>query len=144
MNYLSELIFGKNTEPWENIPEAKVIGKYCLYYSPYKFENMNEINQNQECLIKGIINNETFYSSTFPDFNEKIFDTEHYEKVIYDLEQKYTNFAKTNFAKTNNPINNNIEIIKRIYPETFKYNNKDYDLSRYEFVIILTEKNKNT
>lgn len=139
MNYLSELIFGKRQEPaeWENIPEPKVVEKHCLYYSPYSYSGMAPIRLWQdewikEYKIRGIINNHTYYSSTFPDFNEKIFDTEHYEQVIHNLEKKYTDKAINN--------NNNIEIIKRIEPETFKYNDKDYDFSRYEFVVCITEK----
>jgi len=137
MNYLSELIFGKKTEPaeWENIPEPKVVEKYCLYYRPYSYSGMAPIacvdEHIREYKIQGINNNQPHYSSTFPDFNEKIFDTEHYEQVIYNLEQKYTNKAINN--------NNNIEIIKRITPETFNYNDKDYDFSRYEFVVCVTK-----
>jgi len=140
MNYLSELIFGKKTEPpeWENIKthEPKVIEKHCLYYRPYSYSGMTPFGwwqdeQIAEFKIQGINNNQTHYSSTFPDFNEKIFDTEHYEQVIYNLEQKYTDKAINN--------NNNIEIIKRIKPETFNYNDKDYDFSRYEFVVCITE-----
>ncbi len=138
MNYLSELIFGKKQEPaeWENIPEPKVVEKHCLYYRPYSYSGMVPIGLWQdewitEYKIQGIINNGTYYSSTFPDFNEKIFDTEHYEQVIHNLEKKYTDKAINN--------NNNIEIIKRIKPETFKYNDKDYDFSRYEFVVNITE-----
>ena len=144
MNYLKDLIFGSpvntsvNTpEPWENIPEPKVIEKYSLSYRPYSYGGMAPIACVDEWIreykIQGIINNHTYYSSTFPDFNEKIFDTEHYEMVIYNLEQKYTDKAINN--------NNNIEIIKRIKPETFNYNDKDYDFSRYEFVVTITEKN---
>ena len=141
MNYLKDLIFGApvNTsvstpEPWENIPEPKVIEKYSLSYRPYWFCGMapaiwtDEVNIFK---IKAIESNQTYYSSTFPDFNEKIFDTEHYEQVIYNLEQKYTNKAIND--------NNNIEIIKRIKTETFNYNDKDYDFSRYEFVVIITQ-----
>ena len=141
MNYLSELIFGKKVElpekpePWENIPEPKVIEKHCLYYRPYTYSGMAPVVWVDEWIreykIQGIKNNETFYSSTFPDFNEKIFDTEHYEQVIYNLEKKYTDKAINN--------NNNIEIIKRIKPQTFNYNDKDYDFSRYEFVVNITE-----
>lgn len=140
MNYLSELIFGRKQEPaeWENIktPEPKVIEKYFLYYRPYSYSGMAPIGLWQdewirEYKIQGIINNQTYYSSTFPDFNEKIFDTEHYEQVIYNLEKKYTDKAINN--------NNNIEIIKRIKPEIFNYNDKDYDFSRYEFVVCITE-----
>jgi hypothetical protein len=80
---------------------------------------------------QAIDNNRSYYSSTFPDVNEKIFDTEHYEQVICNLEKKYTDKAINN--------NNNIEIIKRIKPETFNYNDKDYDFSRYEFVVNITE-----
>lgn len=143
MNYLSELIFGKKTEPakWENIYESKIVAKYCLHYCPYRYQNsgmvdINPENQVRQWKIDGINNNETYYSSTFPDFNEKIFDTEHYEQVIYNLEKKYTNLVKTNKAINNN---NNIEIIKRINPETFNYNDKDYDFSRYEFIVNITE-----
>lgn len=139
MNYLSELIFGKKQEPaeWENMYESKIVVKYCLHYCPYRYQNsgmdngINPENQVRQWKIDGINNNETYYSSTFPDFNEKIFDTEHYEQVIYNLEQKYTDKAINN--------NNNIEIIKRIKPETFNYNDKDYDFSIYQFVVCITE-----
>lgn len=143
MNYLSELIFGKKTEDWENIPDAKKIQepknleKYSLSYRPYTYSGMAPIGWwvdewIREYKIQAINNNtEPYYSSTFPDFNEKIFDTEHYEQVIYNLEQKYTEKALNN--------KQNIEIIKRIKPDIFNYNDKDYDFSIYEFIVNITK-----
>jgi hypothetical protein len=137
MNYLSELFFGKKTEDWENIPEPKNLEKYCLSYCPYKYINSgmaHPLYSSDQALgwkIEGIKNNETYYSSTFPDFNEKIFDTEHYEQVINNLEQKYTEKAFNN--------KQNIEIIKRIKPHFFNYEDKEYDFSRYEFIVTITK-----
>jgi len=141
MNYLSELIFGKRQEPaeWENIPEPEIVEFYCIHYCPYRYENScclhpNPINGGDDATnnkIKGIQNNETDCRSTFPDFNEKIFDTEHYEQVIANLEKTYTQKAINN--------KHNIEIIKRLRPYTFNYNDKDYDFSWYEFVIKITK-----
>jgi hypothetical protein len=136
MNYLSELIFGKKIEEWENICEPKIIEKYSLSYCPYKYINSgmaHPLYSSDQALgwkIEGIRNNETYYCSTFPDFNEKIFDTDHYEQVIYNLENIYTTKAIIN--------NNDIEITKRIKPHFFNYEDKQYDLSRYEFVITIT------
>ena len=65
MNYLSELIFGKKAEPWENIPEPKVIEKHCLYYRPYSYSGMAPIGWWQdewirEYKIQAIDNNQTY------------------------------------------------------------------------------------
>ncbi len=142
MNYLKDLIFGTPpstpVESWETPPEPQVIEKYSLSYRPYTYSGMAPIVWVDEWIreykIIAINNNTEPYScSTFPDFNEKIFDTEHYEQVIYNLEQKYTEKAFNN--------NNNIEIIKRIKPDIFNYNDKEYDFSRYEFIVNMTQRN---
>jgi hypothetical protein len=139
MNYLSELIFGKKTEEWEHTCEPDIIAKYCIHYCPYRYKNSCNHHPNlnswgeeaNQWRIEGINNNETDYSSTFPDFTEKIFDTEHYEQVICNLEKQYTNKAISD--------GNNIEITKRVKPYTFNYNDKDYDFSWYEFIITITK-----
>ncbi len=135
MNYLSELIFGKKTEDWEN-PNNETV--YCIHYCPYRYENScpqhPELKINNEKAnqwrIDGIKNNETECINTFPDFDGKIFDTEHYEQVICNLEKQYTEKALKN--------GDNIEIKKIIKPYTFNYNDKDYDFSWYHFAITLT------
>src|SRR3989344_2824325 len=141
MNFLKSLLFGNtnNTVNNTNINNtsvkdqnySKILEKYSLSYCPYRYQNSGMINDvtwredQYRWKVTGIERNETDWSSTFPDFNEKVFDTEHYEQIIGDLERTYT--AKA-FEKKQN-----IEITKRIRPVIFNYNEKDYDLSYYDF-----------
>lgn len=144
MNYLKSFIFGDiNTEhpvkkEWEHTNEPKNLEKYSLSYCPYGFQGsyMASINwwYEEQYLrdVASIEKKETGCYSTFPDFNEKVFDTEHYEQTINNLEKTYTTKAFEN--------KQNIEITKKITPKIFNHKEKDYDMSHYEFIVTMTEK----
>ncbi len=123
MNFLSELIFGKKeTNHLTNTTTYNVF--YCPYY--HIMSGMGGIDTTQS-KIDGIEKNEPFCSSTFPDFNEKIINKDHYDQVINDLEKHYTKQAFDNKQI--------IKITKQINPKTFNYKDKEYDLSLYHFVV---------
>lgn len=114
-----------------------ILFKYSLSYCQYKYQNSGIIplvfpyEYLKMMKITGIKNNEPHLLSTFPDFNEKISNPEHYEQIIHDLEKTYTTDAIKN--------NHIIKITKTITPDIVNYKNNEYDLSKYEFNVTITK-----
>jgi hypothetical protein len=145
MNFLKTLLFEQKTTLSSNeineINNNKRLNleKYSIKYCQYKYQNSGMLpllcvdEYLRQLKIEGIERNEPYYNSTFPNINDKILNLTDYEKIINELEQKYTTSAFY--------LNKDIKIEKKITPLFFNHNEKDYNLSEYEFVVTLSDKN---
>lgn len=138
MNYIKHLLFGEKINLDNTLNKDKMLEKYSIEYCQYKYTNSGmshpiyggggDMYLNQ-FKIEAVERSEPHYKSTFPDFNEKILNIVDYEKYIKELEQKYTSSAFDS--------NKVIKITKKITPFFFNHNNKNYNLSNYEFIITI-------
>ncbi len=139
MNYLKLFHCQSVTNP-NNHNSAPNITNYFAKFCQYKYQRTGMLHplyandQVRGWYIDGIKNNALDYTTTFPEFNEKIADATQFNQAVLDLEQKYTTDAINN-KKT-------IKIIKTVTPNIFSYNGKEYDFTDYKFeVIINNDKN---